>query len=234
MKGKTTMTIIIGLVCVILTAVMFAQFKTISRIDVTALENMQEEELRSEIANWKTKYEEIQKKLEDTNIKIAEYKDNINNNRKTSELLTSELNQAKGLVGLRDVSGSGVVITLKDGEFWQVDPTDLIQLVNELRLAGAEAISINGNRVVYESYIVSIEGKYITMNGGQKIESPYTIKAIGDPTYLESGLSKKQYGYIDTKNSEGLIASLERKDNITINKYNGDLNFEYEQITTEQ
>ena len=234
MKGKTTMTIIIGLVCVILTAVMFAQFKTISRIDVTALENMQEEELRSEITNWKTKYEEIQKKLEDTNIKIAEYKDNINNNRKTSELLTSELNQAKGLVGLRDVSGSGVVITLKDGEFWQVDPTDLIQLVNELRLAGAEAISINGNRVVYESYIVSIEGKYITMNGGQKIESPYTIKAIGDPTYLESGLSKKQYGYIDTKNSEGLIASLERKDNITINKYNSDLSFEYEQITTEE
>ena len=234
MKGKTTMTIIIGLVCVILTAVMFAQFKTISRIDVTALENMQEEELRSEITNWKTKYEEIQKKLEDTNIKIAEYKDNINNNRKTSELLTSELNQAKGLVGLRDVSGSGVVITLKDGEFWQVDPTDLIQLVNELRLAGAEAISINGNRVVYESYIVSIEGKYITMNGGQKIESPYTIKAIGDPTYLESGLSKKQYGYIDTKNSEGLISSLERKDNITINKYNSDLSFEYEQITTEE
>lgn len=231
MKGKTTMTIIVGLICVILTSVMFLQFKTISKIDVTALENMQETELRNEITSWKTKCEEIEKKLEDTNIKIAEYTENINNNRKTSELLTNELKQLKGLVGLRDVSGSGVVITLEDGEFWQVDSTDLIQLVNELRLAGAEAISINDNRVVYETYIVTIEGNYITMNGGQKIQSPYIIKAIGEPTYLESGLSQKQYGYIDTKNSEGLIASLERQDNITIKKYDGDLNFEYEQTT---
>lgn len=231
MRGKTTMTIIVGLICVILTSVMFMQFKTISKIDVTALENMQETELRNEITSWKTKCEEIEKKLEDTNIKIAEYTENINNNRKTSELLANELKQLKGLVGLRDVSGSGVVITLKDGDFWQVDSTDLIQLVNELRLAGAEAISINDNRVVYESYIVTIEGNYITMNGGQKIQSPYIIKAIGEPTYLESGLSQKQYGYIDTKNSEGLIASLERQDNITIKKYDGDLNFEYEQTT---
>lgn len=233
MKGKTTMTIIVGLICVILTSVMFMQFKTISKIDVTALENMQETELRNEITSWKTKCEEIEKKLEDTNIKIAEYTENINNNRKTSELLTKELNQLEGLVGLRDVSGSGVVITLEDGEFWQVNASDLIQLVNELRLAGAEAISINDNRVVYESYIVTVQENTIKMDGGNLIQSPYIIKAIGDPTYLESGLSQKQYGYIDTKKSEGKNAKLERQDNITIKKYSGDLNFEYEQTVTE-
>ena len=86
MKGKTTMTIIIGLICVILTAVMFEQFKTIRKIDVTALENMQEAELRSEITSWKTKNEEVLKKKEDTDLKIEEYRENITNNQKTSEL----------------------------------------------------------------------------------------------------------------------------------------------------
>lgn len=226
MKGKTTMTIIIGLICVILTAVMFAQFKTISKIDVTALENMQEAELRSEITSWKTKYEEVLKKKEDTDLKIEEYRENITNNQKTSELLTNDLNQLTGLIGSRDVSGSGIIITLEDNEFLRITSTDLLELINELKLAGAEAISINDERITYKSYVVSPNSTFIQINGVGMV-SPYVIKAIGDPTYLESGLSKKQYGYIDSKRAEGKTVKLERQDNITINKYNGDLNFKY-------
>lgn len=218
MKGKTTMTIIIGLICLILTAVMFMQFKTISKIDVTALENMQESELRSEITSWKTKYEEVLKKKEDTNLKIEEYRENITNNQKTSELLANDLNQLTGLVGLRDVSGSGVVVTLEDNEYKKVNPTDLLELINELKLAGAEAISINDERIVYNSYIVSPNSTFVQVNG-VRLVSPYVVKAIGDSTYLESGLSKKQYGYIDAKKTEGITVKLERQDNITINKY---------------
>lgn len=226
MKGKTTLTLIIGLICVILTAVMFTQFKTISRIDVTALENMQEAELRSEITSWKTKYEEVLKKKEDVDLKIEEYKENITNNQKTSELLTNDLNQLTGLIGSRDVSGSGIIITLEDNEYQKITPTDLLELINELKLAGAEAISINDERITYKSYIVSPNSTFVQVNGVRMV-SPYVIKAIGDPTYLESGLSKKQYGYIDAKRAVGKTVKLERQDNIIINKYNGDLEFKY-------
>ncbi len=226
MRGKTTMTIIIGLICVILTAVMFAQFKTISRIDVTALENMQETELRSEITSWKTKYEEVLKKKEDTDLKIEEYRENITNNQKTSELLTNDLNQLTGLIGSRDVSGSGIIITLEDNEYLKITPTDLLELINELKLAGAEAISINDERITYKSYVVSPNSTFVQVDG-VKMVSPYVVKAIGNPTYLESGLSKKQYGYIDAKRTEGMTIKLERQDNITIYKYDGDLNFKY-------
>lgn len=229
MKGKTTLTLIIGLVCLILTAVMFTQFKTISKIDVTALENMQEAELRSEINSWKTKYEELLKKKEDTDLKIEEYRENITNNQKTSELLENDLNQLTGLIGSRDVSGSGIVVTLEDNEYRKVNPTDLLELINELKLSGAEAISINDERIVYNSYIVCPNGTFIHVNGVRLMSYPYVVKAIGDPTYLESGLSKKQYGYIDSKKAEGISVKLERKDNITINKYNGDLEFKYAQ-----
>lgn len=228
MKGKTTMTIIIGLICLILTAVMFMQFKTISKIDVTALENMQETELKSEIASWKTKYEEVLKKKEDTNLKIEEYRKNITNNQKASELLTNDLNQLTGLIGLKDVTGNGVIITLEDNEYIKINPTDILELINELKLSGAEAISINDERIVYNSYVVCPNNTFIQLNGVQLV-SPYVVKAIGDPTYLESGLSKKQYGYIDSKRGEGISVKLERKDNITINKYNGDLEFKYAQ-----
>ncbi len=225
MKGKTTMTITLGAVCLILTAVMFMQFKTISRIDVTALENMQETELRSEITSWKTKYEDIEKKLEETNEKIAEYNENITNNQKTSEILSNELNQLTGILGERAVSGNGVIITVSDTEYRKVSAEDLVSLLNELRMAGAEAISINDERIVYKSYVVDIGSGFVSVNG-VRLVTPYVVKVIGNPTYLESGLSKKQYGYIDTKKSEGLEVSLQRQDNIYINQYNRDLNFE--------
>lgn len=224
MEGKTTMTIIIGLICVILTAVIFAQFKTISKIDVTALENMQEAELRNEIASWKTKQEDMEKELAETNIKIEEYKKSIVNNQEASELLTKELNQLMGVAGLRDVSGNGIVITLTDSDYTKITPNDLIELINELRLAGAEAISINDERIVYDSYVVS--PSFMQINGIRMV-SPYIVKAIGNPTYLESGLSKKQYGYVDLKKSENKTVTLERQDNITMSKTNRDLKFEY-------
>lgn len=225
MKGRTTMTIVIGLICVILTAVIFLQFKTISRIDVTALENMQEAELRSEITNWKAKYEEIEEELENTNLKISEYEEKINSNRTASELLTNEVSRLKGISGLRDVTGSGVIVTLSDSEYVSITAEDLIKLINELKLAGAEAISINDERVIYNSYIVNIGDKFIRMNGKQGLVSPYVVKAIGNPTYLESGLSKKNYGYIDVQKTEGKTVTLTRQDNITIKKYEGNINF---------
>lgn len=75
LKGKVTLTIVLGLVCFVLAAVMFAQFKTIENTDITSIEAMRESELRTTLANWKTKYEETEKKLQDTNAKIAEYQE---------------------------------------------------------------------------------------------------------------------------------------------------------------
>lgn len=226
MKGKVTMAITIGLICVILVAVMFAQFKTISRTDITALENMQETDLRNEITNLKIRNEEIATKIEETNQKIIEYSESITNSKKASALLDEELNQAVGVLGLRDVSGSGIIITLNNTDTKLVEAWDLLELVNELKMAGAEAISINDKRIVYDSYIADLASGLITVNDSRGMVAPYTIKAIGDPTYLESGLSTKQYGYIDTKKARGLDVSLQREDNIQISKYNGDLNFE--------
>lgn len=225
-KGEITITITIGLMFLILTMVIFIQFKTINQTDITSLENMREDELRTEISNFKQKTEEINKKIEETEEKITEYNEAITTDKEASELLTNELEQQNNMIGKNDVKGSGIIVTLTDSNEQKITSEDLRTLLNELKTAGAEAISINDQRIVYDSYIVDIGGTYISING-ERIVSPYEVKAIGNPTYLESGLSKKQYGYIDTKLEEGKDVVLKRQDEILIKAYTGDLNMEY-------
>lgn len=226
-KGQVTITITIGLMFLILTAVIFIQFKTINQTDIVSLENMREDELRTEISTFKQKVEDLEKEIADTNSKIDEYQNAINSNKEASELLAKELEQQNNILGKNAVKGSGVIVTLTDTRAQKITAEDLRELLNELKEAGAEAISINDQRIVYDSYIVDIGDEFIRINGEEMIVSPYEVKAIGNPTYLESGLSKKQYGYIDTKLEEGKDVTLQRKDNIKINKYTGNLNFEY-------
>ena len=67
MKGKITMTICVGCTALILTMVMFTQFKTVEKTDISAIETMREAELRAELSESKTKYKEIETKLEEVN-----------------------------------------------------------------------------------------------------------------------------------------------------------------------
>ena len=104
-KGKLTMTITLGLMCFVLTMVIFIQFKTISQTDITQIETMREDELKAEIASVKIKYEEVLKELEDTNLKIEEYKETLNSEKEASELLNEEVEKSKDLLGKNAVKG---------------------------------------------------------------------------------------------------------------------------------
>lgn len=219
MKGKYTMLITITAMIALLVAVTLMQFRTIDETDIESLENMREEELKVEVSNWKTKFEDTVAKLEETNQKIVEYNEKIDNNQETYELLKKELNQAKQALGKTDVIGSGIVITLKDNEYEYIDEYDIFKLVNELRLAGAEAISINDQRVINMTDIKNIADGLIVVNG-VSITSPYIVKAIGNQTYLESGLTLKTYGYIDkTIKAYNKTAVIERLNEILIKAY---------------
>ena len=228
-KGKKIITLTIGLICFILTYVIFIQFKTVEETNITEIKIMTESELREKVVSWREKYEETYEKLKETNETIAEYRTKREANQEASELLDKELLQAQILAGLTDVKGNGVVVTLTDNdETDKIEARDLLKLVNELKSAGAEAISINEQRIVNMSDIVNIyieDGShYIVVNKvldkEKVIISPYVIKAIGDPKYLESALTVKRIGFMDqyVKN-----ATLERQNNIKIPKYDKEI-----------
>ena len=226
-KGKIIVTITIGFMCLILTAVIFVQVKTISQTDISELELMRESELKTEITTLKTKYDEVLEQIKDNNDKILEYENAAMAGVEASELLQKELQETEDLLGKNAVEGEGIVITMTNAGTSVINAQDLLELVNLLKNAGAEAISINGQRIVYESYIVNINGtNHITVNG-TRIVAPFTIKAIGNPTYLESAVAQKKYGYIDTQIAGGKDVTLERQSTVSIAAYNRNLNFEY-------
>lgn len=228
-REQLIISIIIGLMFFILTLIIFMQFKTISYTDINALETMQEGELRAELTAIKTKYTETMEQLKETLAMIKEYEETINSDKEAAVLLESELEKSRNLLGKNAVRGEGIIVTLTDvevGKYGKINANDLIELVNELRASGAEAISINGHRIVNTSYIIDLE-PFIGINVSKREVSPYVVKAIGDITYLESGLSQKQYGYIDTKVNGGKNVTLEKSDNIYIEAYSETLEFKY-------
>ena len=222
MKNKNIMAVIIGAVCIILVGVMFAQFKTVEETDITGIETAREAELQTMLSSWKTKYEEIEEKLQDTKNKIVEYEQKVNSKEETSELLDEELEQTNLLVGKTNVTGEGVIITLSDNDEKSIVASDLRTLVNELKLAGAEAISINDKRILNMTEIVDVNGR-ILINEDATV-SPFVVKAIGDQKYLSSALSLKNSGFVDSNTILGKTVEMREEKNISILAYNGSKN----------
>lgn len=218
-KENITMFISILMVCTVLVTVLMIQFKTVEEVNETDIENMRETELREQLSTWKSKYEETNEKLEEVNAKINEYNSKIEANEESSEILENELLQSNILLGNTNVEGEGVVITLADTDEATITASDLLELVNELRFAGAEAISINGIRVTSMTDIVDISDRFILIKPRQRLSSPYVIKAIGNQTYLVSTLSLKNSGFIDSHSNIGQSVKLEKQKNVTIPKY---------------
>lgn len=226
-KGELIVTVTIGIICFILVFTMFMQFNTIEQTNLANISTMREAELRDELAKWNAKYEELYTKYEQDLIKKQEYTDSLGKDVESRDLIEKELKETTVLLGLTDVSGDGIIVTLSDNSTKQIEAYDLLKLVNELRLAGAEAISINGERIIATSEIVDINYSFIVINGN-RLSSPYTVNAIGNQTYLESGLTAKEYGYMDnTIKGNGKTATLERKNNIHISEFTGNIKMNY-------
>lgn len=227
-KGKVTMAIAIAISCFVLMFVMLMQFKIVNQTDITAIENMRETELRTELANWKAKYEETNQKYNETAEKINEYKQTKQSNEETEKLVDDELKHVNMNLGKTDVQGDGIRIILKETEN-TTRADDLLMIVNSLKLAGAEAISINNERIINMSDIVDINLNnyewFIKVNG-QRILAPYEIKAIGNQTYLESALLGNG-GYVDELKKQERDISIEKANNIKITKYNDEIKTKY-------
>ena len=227
-KGKVTMIFTIAIACFALTLVMFMQFKIVNETDITSIETMREEELRAELANWKQKYEETVQQYDATQKKIDEYKTKKENNVETAVLVHDELEQSNILLGKTDLMGEGIEITIKEteeDEYSRVKDSDLITIVNALKYAGAEAISINEERIINMSDIVDIGSSFIKING-QRILAPYVIKAIGNKAYLESSLLGNG-GAAEQIKKMGHEVQITQNNNVLIKKYDGDINYKY-------
>ncbi len=145
--------------------------------------------------------------------------------KETKEKL-SDINKKLGLV---EVSGPGIIITVSDATIKKdstvidysqliVHDMDILNIINILRNAGVEAISVNDQRIVATTGISCI-GVVIKINE-EKIGSPYIIKAIGNQDNLESAINMVG-GIKEILQNYGLNVSVYRDSNIEMPKYTG-------------
>ncbi len=229
-KGKITLTITIGIAMLALSTVMFMQFKLVNETDITSIENMREEELRSELANWKERFDQANEQYQEKSQTLQEYNEKEESDAETEKLLQEELDNVNLLLGKTDVEGEGITITLRDvesedGDYLIITSDILNSLVNELKLAGAEAISINEERIINLSDIATVNETLIFVNQ-QRIFAPYVIKVIGDQNYLESSLIGKD-GAIYSLQRQGYDVTVDKSNKIQIPKYNKEITTRY-------
>ncbi|MBR0426595.1 MAG: DUF881 domain-containing protein [Clostridia bacterium] len=236
-KGKITITITIGLACFILVLIIFMQFKVIYQTDIASIDMMRAEELKTELSSWKSKYEEAEEKYNEISKTLKKYKEESSSGVKTKQNLQEELANLELLLGLTDVEGIGIEIILKDPENidelekekehteQRITASELIRIVNFLKDSGAEAISINNQRIVNKTDFAQInDTTYIKINS-QMVSAPFTIKAIGDSDYLKASLIGT--GYVTKIKDWGQTIDFKESKNIRINKYNGNMDYKY-------
>ncbi len=226
-KGKKSLAITIGITFFILVMIMFMQFKMVFQTDITSIETMREEELQEQLASWKKKYEETEAQSQEITETLNKYKEESSSDSQTKENLEEELNNLNLMLGTTDVQGKGIIITLKETENTEepIKADELMVIVNYLKDAGAEAISINGQRIINSTYFSYINNSYVRING-QRLTSPFEIKVIGEPDYLKSSLIGNG-GYVEKITSWGQEINFEEKKKIEIPKYNDEISTKY-------
>ena len=228
-KGKITVIITIAIACFALATVMCMQFKIVKETDITSIETMREEELRAELANWKQLYNEADEQYKEKSERLKEYQEKQQSTEESTKLIEKELQQVEMYLGKTEVQGEGIIINIKDvnddEEIPPISAEDLLVIVDYLKLAGAEAISINEQRIVNMSDIVYVNNSIIYVNQ-QRILAPYVIKAIGDSVSLESTLLGNG-GYVETLKKLGFDIDIQRQNKVTIPQYNKEVGHKY-------
>ena len=138
------------------------------------------------------------------------------------------------LAGTTDVEGAGIEIVLDDSNIpkkanenpnlYIIHDEDLLRVLNELRAAGAEAISINDQRIVAMSE-VRCAGPTVSVNNVRSAP-PYVIKAIGAPKTLTSAL-RLRGGVVETFEFWGIQVKIKSEDKVHIPALKAPRNFEY-------
>ncbi|QBD85142.1 DUF881 domain-containing protein [Clostridium tetani] len=228
---KISSQVSVAIVCAILGFMVAYQFKVIFKQESLTVNPYNSADIVKEIEQYKKEKERLNIKINDLQGKVTEYEEAAANIDDTNKSLLKELEKTRLLTGTTDVEGPGITIYLvpSSGIFgngnMKISDRQLVYLVNELKFAGAEAISINDIRITGRTGI-RISGDMISINGEDRVSPSkrITIKAVGNKTNLETIFSFPEV----LINFKGICdVKYETSDNIKIEKCNKTYKFEY-------
>lgn len=171
------------------------------------------------------KLKQYKKELEK---ELNQYKDRLKNNQKSiNDLMKDKVKYLKDEGGYTDRKGEGIVLEIRDSEYELkegqnpndliVHDIDILRIINDLKLYGAKAISINGERIISSSKI-KCSGATITVNE-TTYGQPFIIKSIGNTKNLMSYMNSPNSYTTLLKDGYGIYINIEQKNDIVVNKY---------------
>lgn len=235
--AKKTQAIILGIMCLILTIGICVQIKTVNNNGTTTSSNKEINNLKTQVLKMREKYEESYQKLDSLQQELENTRKNVTNNDEQLKSLEEKIKKYNVLLGVTDAKGQGVTITIADATVTNtmsalLDPhnlivhdKDILEIVNELKNAGAEAIEVNGQRIVANTAI-SCDGNVIVING-EKVSSPFTINAIGFPARMATLNRPGSYLKLELEETSFIKTSFKEVDKMTIPKYIGGTSFKF-------
>jgi uncharacterized protein YlxW (UPF0749 family) len=183
--------------------------RTSALAEVLSANQSQAEEQRKEIASLRQR--------------LTDYEKEASSGQGMTKVITEELQASRIALGLVPLKGPGVVLEVNDStllgkdsgdnDLLLIHEGDLVAITNELWADGAEAIAVNGQRLVAGSAFVC-SGRLIRVNN-EAISAPFTFTAIGDQRNLVSGLNMPN-GLIDKMRVMEFQVNLTQKNDLEV------------------
>lgn len=220
----------ITFICVILGVILTAQLRTQAGIR-NNIPTKRLEEMASLLKQAESERDALRVQVNKLTAQLDEV---MSQEKSVTAGIRDELARVRLAAGLTPVEGPGIEVTLNDStrvaqpgqdpNLFLIHDEDLLKLVNELKAAGAEAISVNGQRIVALSEI-RCAGPTISVNN-TRIAPPYVVQAIGDPDALETAL-KMRGGILETVQFWGIQVQITKQNNLTLPPYVGEQTFRF-------
>jgi len=161
--------------------------------------------------------------------KVREFEQTAASGRTTLEALRQQVEEYRLALGLVPVEGPGVAVRVAEPRSARRGPVtvqfqDLVAVANELWAAGAEAVAVNGERVVATSGFSQVGGTILV--NLRRLEPPYVVEAIGDPATLEGALNIRG-GVVEGLRGLGLEVRVERRERVRLPAFRGRFRFEH-------
>lgn len=231
-KGHIAITI----VCIVLGFVVALQCKSVTKNNAltTSTERQRAEMLQTELNKERELTASLSQQLLSYRLDLEEFRQQAATSGSYAEVLAKQLAEAEVLAGLVEVEGPGIIVTMKDSQssapsgydqnLFIIHDEDILRVINELRAAGAEALSLNDERILATSEI-RCAGATVSVNN-TKYAAPFVIKAIGDSKTLEAALLIRG-GIVEYLQEWGIEFEIVRSNKVKIKAYTGSVTQKY-------
>lgn len=221
----------LAVVCIVVGFMLSTQFKVQRQVALSDVAGYQRaQDLGRQLEKAEKERDQLMKEVDELRAQLR----SLTSSETAYVDLSRQLESAQLHAGLVPIRGPGVVVVMDDSKRpvqpgenpnnFIIHDEDILRVLNELTAGGAEAISVNDQRVIGRTEIRCV-GPTVTING-VRTAPPVVIKAVGNPQVLEAALNMRG-GVVEGLKMWGIQASVRKETEMTVPAFMGSLKLDF-------